>query len=105
MSDAELYLSLVLKNLIQPRNPSHIHEPLPWWFKTDLHCAFHQRAPGHDIDNSYPLKYEVQKLVKNGMVSFEDRAPNVKVNMIPAHGKASVNMVDSCPRNFRVFDV
>ncbi|KAI5420236.1 hypothetical protein KIW84_044143 [Lathyrus oleraceus] len=26
-----------------------------------------RRAPGHDIENCYPLKYEVQKLVKSGM--------------------------------------
>jgi hypothetical protein len=30
MSYAELYPSLVLKNLIQPRNPPQIPEPLPW---------------------------------------------------------------------------
>ncbi|XP_050915385.1 uncharacterized protein LOC127130416 [Lathyrus oleraceus] len=62
-------------------------------------------VPGHDIETRYPLKYEVQKLVKSGLVSFEDRMPNVKANMLPAHGNASVNMVDNCPGNFRVFDV
>ena len=100
MTYAELYPSLVLKNLIQPRNPSQIPEPLPWWFKPDLRCFFHQGAPGHDIENGCPLKYEVQKLVKSGMVSFEDRAPNVKANLLPAHGNSSVNMVDDCPGNF-----
>ena len=43
--------------------------------------------------------------MKSGMVSFEDRAPNVKANLLPAHGNATVNMVDGCPGNFRVFDV
>ncbi|KAI5428964.1 hypothetical protein KIW84_033817 [Lathyrus oleraceus] len=37
------------------------------------------------------------------MASFEDRAANVKANMLPAHGNAYVNMVDHCPGNFRVF--
>ena len=27
-------------------------------------------------------------------MSFEDRAPNVKSNLLPAHGNAYVNMVD-----------
>ncbi|KAI5435277.1 hypothetical protein KIW84_021914 [Lathyrus oleraceus] len=72
MSYTELYPSLVLKNLLQPRNPPQIPEPLPWWYKPELCCVFHQGAPGHDIENCYPLKYEVQKLMKNGMVSFED---------------------------------
>ncbi|KAI5442749.1 hypothetical protein KIW84_011684 [Lathyrus oleraceus] len=105
MSYAEPYPSLVLKNLIQPRNPPQIPEPLPWWYKPELRCAFHQGAPEHDIENCYPLKYEVQKLMKSGMVSFEDRAPNVKANSLPAHGNSFVNMVDGCPGEFKVFDV
>lgn len=39
------------------------------------------------------------------MASFKDRAPNVKENLLPAHGNASVNMVEGCIGNFRVFDV
>ncbi|KAI5395580.1 hypothetical protein KIW84_061942 [Lathyrus oleraceus] len=73
--------------------------------KPDLRCAFHQGAPKHDIENCYSLKYEVQKLVKNGMVSFEDRAPNVKANPLPTHENSSINMVDGCPREFKVFDL
>ena len=59
----------------------------------------------HDIKNSYPLKFEVQKLMKSGMVSFEDRTPNVKANLLPAHENSSVNMVDGCPGEYKVFDV
>ncbi|KAI5444277.1 hypothetical protein KIW84_012779 [Lathyrus oleraceus] len=105
MTYAEHYPSLVIKNLIQPKNPPHTPEPLPWWYKPDQHCTFHQGEPDYDIENCYPLKYEVQKLVKSGMVSFEDRAPNVKANSVPAHGNSYVNMVDDCPGKFRVFDV
>ncbi|KAI5436382.1 hypothetical protein KIW84_022746 [Lathyrus oleraceus] len=105
MTYVELYPSLVLKNLLQPRNPPQIPEPLPGWYKLELRRAFHQGAPGHDIENCYPLKYEVQNLVKSGMVSFEDRAPNVKVNPLPAHGNPSVNMVDGCSIEFKVFDI
>ncbi|KAI5388224.1 hypothetical protein KIW84_074060 [Lathyrus oleraceus] len=100
LSYAELYPSLVLKNLLQPRNLPQFPEPLPWWYKPKPCCAFHQGAPGHDIENCYPLEYEVQKLVKSGMVSFEDCAPNVKANPLPAHGNSSVNMVDGCPGSF-----
>ncbi|KAI5395988.1 hypothetical protein KIW84_062257 [Lathyrus oleraceus] len=70
MSYAELYPSLVLKNLIQPRNPPQIPEPLPWWFKPELHCAFHQGAPDHDIENYYPLKYEMVVLVSSRFMMF-----------------------------------
>ncbi|KAI5441168.1 hypothetical protein KIW84_010579 [Lathyrus oleraceus] len=39
------------------------------------------------------------------MVFFEDRAPNVKANPLPAHGNSSVNMVDGCPGEFKIYDV
>lgn len=91
----ELYPSLIVKNLVQPKNPPHMPEPLPWWYKPDQHCAYHQGAPDH----------EVQKLVKSGMMPFEERATNVKVNPLPAHYNSSVNMVDDCPSKYRVFDV
>ncbi|KAI5440708.1 hypothetical protein KIW84_010254 [Lathyrus oleraceus] len=105
MTYVDLYPSLVLKNLLQLRNPPQVPKPLQWWYKPDLRCAFHQGAPGHDIENCYPLKYDIQKLVKSGMVSFEDRTPSVKANPLPAHGNSSINMVNSCPREFKVFDV
>ncbi|KAI5389576.1 hypothetical protein KIW84_075023 [Lathyrus oleraceus] len=50
------------------------------------------------------LVYEVQKLMKSGIVSFEDRAPNVKANPLPAHENSSANMVDGCPGEYKVFD-
>ncbi|KAI5437495.1 hypothetical protein KIW84_023564 [Lathyrus oleraceus] len=91
-----------IRLVVQPRNPPHIPEPLPWWYKSDLRSAFHQGATGHDIENRYPLKYEFRKIVKSGMVSFKDRAPNVKANPLPAHGNSSVNIVDGCPSaNFK----
>ncbi|KAI5408538.1 hypothetical protein KIW84_054402 [Lathyrus oleraceus] len=105
MSYAELYPSLVLKNLLQPRNLPQIPEPLPWWYKPEFQCSFHQGAPGHDIENCYSLKYEVKNFVKSGMVSFEDCAPNIKANPLPAHLNPSVNMVDGCPGECKVYDV
>lgn len=51
MSFAELYLSLIVKSLVQPNNPLHMPEPLSWWYNLDQHCAYHQGAPGHDIEN------------------------------------------------------
>ncbi|KAI5445263.1 hypothetical protein KIW84_013485 [Lathyrus oleraceus] len=73
--------------------------------RTQIRRSQPSRAPRHDIENSYPLIYEVQKLTKSGMVSFEDQAPNVKANPFPAHGNSSVNMVDGCLGEFKVFDV
>ncbi|XP_050896229.1 uncharacterized protein LOC127102962 [Lathyrus oleraceus] len=66
MMYAELYPSLVIKNLIQPRNPPQTPEPLPWWFKPILNYAFHQGAPGRDIANCYPLKvFDVRRIQRS----------------------------------------
>ena len=44
-------------------------------------------------------------LVNSGMVSLEDRAPNVKANPLLSHGNSSVNLVDGYQREYKVYDV
>lgn len=44
-------------------------------------------------------------MVRSGRVSFEDSAPSVKANLLPAHGNSSMNMVDGCHGQYKVFDV
>ena len=106
MSYAELFPNLIQKKLVQTRPPPDIPLPLPWYYKADQTCAFHQGAPGHNIENRYPLKSEVQKMVRSGLLSFKDVSPNVKDNPLPKHGGANVvNMVVGCPGDFRVFDI
>ncbi|KAI5388566.1 hypothetical protein KIW84_074306 [Lathyrus oleraceus] len=67
----------------------------------ELHCVYHSGAPGHDVENCYPLKTKVQDLVRCGILCFEDVGPNVKKNPLPEHGK-SVNMVQGCPGKYKV---
>ena len=59
MSYTELFLALIQKNLVQTRAPPQYPNGFPWWYKANATCAFHQGAPGHDIENCYPLKSEV----------------------------------------------
>ena len=106
MSYEELVSALIQKKLVQTRLPPDIPSPLPWYYKEDQTCVFHQGAPGHNIENCYPLKYEVQKMVRFGLLSFKDVGPNVKDNPLPKHGgENAVNMVVGCPGDFRIFDV
>ena len=63
------------------------------WYRADHSCAFHQGAPGHDVENCYGLKYEVQKLVRSGALTFKDVKANVTTNPLPSHGGPSVNMI------------
>ena len=102
----ELLPTLIQKKLVHTRPPPAVPSPLPWYYRADQTCAFHQGAPGHNVENCYALKTEVQKLVKLGILSFKDVGPNVKDNPLLKHGGANaVNMVVGCPGDFRIFYV
>ncbi|XP_050919754.1 uncharacterized protein LOC127137324 [Lathyrus oleraceus] len=105
MTYAELFPTLIQKNLVQTRTPPVVPKELMWWYKPEKHCAFHQGTPGQDIENCFTLKVEVRRLMQIGILSFEDSNPNVQVNPLPEHGNATVNMVEGCPRKYRVFDI
>ncbi|XP_050918894.1 uncharacterized protein LOC127136374 [Lathyrus oleraceus] len=92
MSYAELFPALLAKNHVQTRSPPPVPNDLPYWYKADQFCAYHQGAPGHNIENCFGLKSDVQRLVKSGILSFKDVNPNVQVNPLPQHSLASVNM-------------
>ncbi|KAI5409937.1 hypothetical protein KIW84_055409 [Lathyrus oleraceus] len=101
MTYAELYPSLIDRKLIIPRDPPAVPANPQWWYKPELHCVYHSGAPGHDVENCYPLKTKVQDLVRSGILFFKDVGPNVKKNPLPEHGK-SVNMVQGCPGKYKV---
>ncbi|GAU37801.1 hypothetical protein TSUD_276190 [Trifolium subterraneum] len=75
---ADLLPALLAKNFFQTRPPPPVPAVLPPWYRSDLTCAFHQGAPGHDVERCYPLKKAVQDLIRNNMLSFEDENPNVQ---------------------------
>ncbi|KAI5411503.1 hypothetical protein KIW84_056545 [Lathyrus oleraceus] len=101
MSYAELYPSLLERKLVTPRDPPAMPANPQWWYKPDQHCVYHSGAPGHNIENCYPLKTKVQDLMRCGILSFEDSGPNVTKNPLPEHGKL-VNMVQGCPGKYKV---
>ena len=90
---------------MQTRAPPQFPNGFPWWYKANATCAFHQGGAGHDIENCYPLKSEVQKLVRSGILSFKDVGPNVQQNLLTQHGNPTVNMVSGYPGEYRVFNV
>jgi hypothetical protein len=73
---AELLPVLIDNNLVQTRAPPPVPATLPRWYRSDHFCAFHQGAPGHDIERCYALKAEVQKLTRANILSFKDHKPN-----------------------------
>jgi len=44
---------------------------LPMGYRADLSCAFHQGAPGHDIEQCFAFRTGVQKLIEANTLSPE----------------------------------
>lgn len=61
-------------------------DPLPLWYNPNDCCPFHEGAPGDDLEGCYALKHIVRELVEKKILSFRDVGPNVKNNLLPAHG-------------------
>ncbi|WJX45728.1 hypothetical protein P8452_32589 [Trifolium repens] len=95
MKYADLLPALLAKNLVQTRPHPPVPAVLPTWHRSDLTCAFHQGAPGHDVERCYALKKAVQDLIRNKVLSFKDENPNVQTNPLPNHG-SSVHAIQSC---------
>src|ERR1043165_599382 len=93
MTYTELYLALIERNLVQTRSPPPIPDKLPWWYKADMSCPFHQGAPGHDLEHCIALKAEVQRLVRANLLSFRNANPNVQANPLPNHSGHTVNLI------------
>ncbi|XP_050893132.1 uncharacterized protein LOC127098556 [Lathyrus oleraceus] len=102
MSYTELYPSLLKKRLVIPRPLGPPPDPLPPYYNPNVHCLFHEGAPGHDLEGCYALKHIVRELIEKKILSFEDTSPNVKNNPLPAHG--SVNAIDDEPDEGLILD-
>ena len=81
----DLYPTLIQKNLVQTRSPPAVPRRYPKGYKPEASCAFHQGAPGHDLEDCMGLKVEVQKLMRAGILTFEGTRPNVDMNLLPNH--------------------
>jgi hypothetical protein len=94
MKYADLLPALLAKNFVQTRPPPPVPAILPTWYRNNLTCAFHQGAPGHDVERCYALKKAVQDLVRNKVLSFKDENPNVQNNPLPNHN-SSVHLIQN----------
>ncbi|GAU52023.1 hypothetical protein TSUD_418400, partial [Trifolium subterraneum] len=104
MKYADLLPALLAKNFVQTRPPPPVPAVLPTWYRSDLTCAFHQGAPGHDVERCYALKKAVQELIRNKVLSFKDENPNVRNNPLPNHG-SSVHFIQDCQETSTILSV
>ena len=68
---AELFSTLLRKNLIQTRLPPLVPKRLSMGHRADLSCDFHQGAPGHDIEHCFAFRTAVQELIRANTLSPE----------------------------------
>jgi len=71
VKNAELFPTLLRENLIQTRLPLLVLKILSTGYKADLSCAFHQGAPGHDIEQCFAFRTVVQELIRANTLSPE----------------------------------
>ncbi|XP_039682835.1 uncharacterized protein [Medicago truncatula] len=104
MTYGALLPSLLAQNLVQTIPPPRIPDPLPRWYRPDLHCIYHQGAPGHDVERCFALKKEVQKLINSKELTFTDPDAVAQNNPLPTHGPA-VNMIQDDQEEARILSV
>ncbi|GAU49605.1 hypothetical protein TSUD_407700 [Trifolium subterraneum] len=104
MKYADLLPTLLAKNFVQTRPPPPMPAVLPTWYRSDLTYAFHQGAPGHDVERCYALKKAVQELIRNKVLPFKDENPNVQNNLLPNHG-SSFHFIQSCQQTSTILSV
>ena len=78
---------LVEGGLIVPLPPRPPPQPTPPGFRTDLHCAYHQRA-GHDTDSCAALRHAIQDLIDQGLVDLGRLG--VTTDPLPTHDTRAV---------------
>jgi len=72
MSYADLFPKLLERNLVYTKAPLLVPTKLTSRYRPDLFCAFHQGAPGHDIEHCFALQKVVQKLIQKNLIPFEE---------------------------------
>ena len=73
---------LVEGGLIVPLPPRPPPQPTPPGFRTNLHCAYHQRAV-HDTYSCAALRHDIQDLINQGLVDLG--LPGVTTDPLPTH--------------------
>ncbi|XP_058764021.1 uncharacterized protein LOC131637455 [Vicia villosa] len=104
MPYAQLLPQLLAGQLIQLREMGPPPNPLPPGYDANARCEFHSVAPGHTIEKCRALKYKVQDLLDDKIISFAPTGPNVQNNCMPPH-VGTTNAMESCDEQILVTDV
>ncbi|XP_070004081.1 uncharacterized protein [Nicotiana sylvestris] len=71
--------------------PQTRHNPASPAYKASVRCAYHSGAEGHDTNDCWTLRREVENLIEQGKIVLRDEeVPNVTNNPLPAHNNGSL---------------
>ncbi|XP_016733272.1 uncharacterized protein [Gossypium hirsutum] len=87
----ELYQSLFNAHAIAPFHLKPLQLPYPKWYDANAKYEYHVGISGHSIKNCTGFKKAVERLIKMGVVKFDD-TPSTE-NPLPNHGDQGVNAV------------
>ncbi|XP_052885286.1 uncharacterized protein LOC128293796 [Gossypium arboreum] len=92
MTYRELYQNLFNVHVVSPFYLEPLQPPYPKWYDTNAQFEYHAGITGHSIENCTAFKKVVERLIKVGIVRFDDLAkPNVARNPLPNHTDQGVN--------------
>ncbi|XP_016752454.2 uncharacterized protein [Gossypium hirsutum] len=95
MTYRELYQNLFNAHVVSPFYLEPLQPPYPKWYDTNAQCEYHVGITGHSIENCTAFKKVVERLIKMGIVRFDDPAtPNVAGNPLPNHTDQGVNGIN-----------
>ncbi|XP_040931950.1 uncharacterized protein [Gossypium hirsutum] len=87
----ELYQSLYDAHVISPFHLKPLQPPYPKWYDANAICKYHAGIPGYSIENCTGFKKAVERLIKMGVVNFNNTL-NTE-NPLPNHSDQGVNVI------------
>ncbi|EOX93490.1 Uncharacterized protein TCM_002355 [Theobroma cacao] len=86
---------LVANHLVAPLYIEPLKLPFLRWYDASAHYDYHYGIEGHSIENCTTFKHKVQRLIKAGILHFEEKSEqNVNNNPLPNHAEAGINVIE-----------
>ncbi|KAG5631521.1 hypothetical protein H5410_003238 [Solanum commersonii] len=87
----QLFERLRAAGVLQPVE-GKLPDPIPRNFDGSKRCAYHSGVQGHDTEDCYGLKNQIESLIRRGVIKCTPAPPNVNNNPLPNHENREVNM-------------
>ena len=89
MTYKELYQNLFNAHVVSPHYLTPLQPPYPKWYNANAQCDYHAGISGHSIENCTAFKKIVERLIKIGIVKFNESSR--AGNLLPNHIDEGVN--------------